>query len=154
MGPHARRRAGSPRTKRPTAGGAPSGPETPWLTLAIWRFLNYAEQPFPARFAWPEVATTNRDRRTGLPWYAYFADLARLYQEVPGLGAASTEVAFLDLAGFGAFNNRHGMAMGDAVLREFAQALAEIPGTMAIRDGGDEFLSVGPPGGYRPRAGS
>ncbi len=123
------------------------GPEAPWLTLAIWQFLRQSTEPFPARFRWPEIATTNRDRRTGLAWYAYYADMARLCQEVPGLGDTPIEVAFLDLAGFGVFNNRHGMAMGDAVLREFAQALAEIPGTMAIRDGGDEFLSLGAPGG-------
>ena len=123
------------------------GPEAPWLTLAIWQFLRQSTEPFPARFRWPEIATTNRDRRTGLAWYAYYADMARLCQEVPGLGDTPIEVAFLDLAGFGVFNNRHGMAMGDAVLREFAHALAEVPGTMAIRDGGDEFLSLGAPGG-------
>jgi len=123
------------------------GPEAPWLTLAIWRYLRQSTEPFPARFRWPEIATTNRDRRTGLAWYAYYADMARLCQEIPGLGATPIEVAFLDLAGFGVFNNQHGMAMGDAVLREFAQALAEVPGSMAIRDGGDEFLSLGAPGG-------
>ena len=123
------------------------GPESAWLTLEVRRFLERAALPFAERFRWPEVATTSRDRRTGLPRYDYYADLARLCQEVSGLGRARVEVAFLDLAGFGAFNNRHGMAMGDAVLREFSQALAAMPGLMAIRDGGDEFLALGTPGG-------
>ncbi len=39
------------------------------------------------------------------------------------------------------------MAMGDEVLRAFAQAIARIPGSMAIRDGGDEFIVVGSPTG-------
>lgn len=123
------------------------GPETVWLTLEVYRFLRLASRPFAERFEWPEVALTSRDRRTGVPRYDYYADLARLCQEVSGLGTAPIEVAFLDLAGFGVFNNRHGMAMGDAVLREFAQALAAVPGLMAIRDGGDEFLALGTPGG-------
>ena len=123
------------------------GPETTWLTLEVCRYLERAALPFAERFAWPEVATTSRDRRTGLPRYDYYADFARLCQEVSGLGSASIDAAFLDLAGFGAFNNRHGMAMGDAVLHEFGQALASIPGLMAIRDGGDEFLALGAPGG-------
>jgi GGDEF domain-containing protein len=123
------------------------GPESAWLTLEIYQFLRRASRPFADRFRWPEVALTSRDRRTGLPRYDYYADLARLCQEVSGLGRAPIDVAFLDLAGFGSFNNRHGMAMGDAVLREFAQALAGMPGVMAIRDGGDEFLALGAPGG-------
>lgn len=123
------------------------GPETVWLTAELVRFLERASRPFADRFRWPEVATAARDRRTGLPRYDYYADLARLCQEVSGLGRANVEVAFLDLAGFGEFNNRHGMAMGDAVLREFGQALGAIPGIMAIRDGGDEFLALGAPGG-------
>jgi GGDEF domain-containing protein len=123
------------------------GPETAWMTLAVYRCLERSSRHFADRFEWPEVAVTSRDRRTGLPRYDYYADLARLCQEVSGLGRAPMEVAFIDLAGFGAFNNRHGMAMGDAVLREFAQALAAIPGLMAIRDGGDEFLAVGAPSG-------
>lgn len=37
------------------------------------------------------------------------------------------------------------MARGDEALRAFAQALDAIPGSMAIRDGGDEFILVGTP---------
>ncbi len=56
-------------------------------------------------------------------------------------------MAFIDLAGFGTFNNAFGMAKGDEVLRTFAQALARIPESMAIRDGGDEFIVLGTPTG-------
>ncbi len=55
------------------------------------------------------------------------------------------EVAFLDLAGFRAFNNAHGQDAGDAVLGELARALEGIPSTAVVRDGGDEFLVVGAP---------
>jgi GGDEF domain-containing protein len=104
-----------------------------------------AGRPFAGRFRWPHLALTNRDRRTGLPFYAYFSDLERLFAEVPGLANADVEVAFLDLAGFGNFNNAYGMARGDEALRAFAQALDTVPGAMAIRDGGDEFIVVGAP---------
>ena len=57
------------------------------------------------------------------------------------------DIAFIDLAGFGVFNNGFGMEMGDRVLRTFAQAIARVPGTMAIRDGGDEFIVLGTPTG-------
>lgn len=123
------------------------GPETVWLTSEIGTWLTGAIRPFSARFHWPEVALANRNRRTGLPSYDYYADLARLFQELPGLADSDVEVAFLDMAHFGQVNNRLGMAVGDACLREFAQALARIPDSMAIRDGGDEFLVVGAPVG-------
>jgi GGDEF domain-containing protein len=52
---------------------------------------------------------------------------------------------FGDLAGFREFNNAFGQEMGDRVLRTFATALSEIEASLAIRDGGDEFLIVGAP---------
>ena len=110
-------------------------------------WLRRATAPFAERFTWPHLAVTNRDRRTGLPFYGYFADLERLFEAVPGLGRAPIDLAFIDLAGFGAFNNAFGMAHGRQVLRTFAQALTRIPGSMAIRDGGDEFIVLGTPTG-------
>ncbi len=121
------------------------GPETTWLTVQILSWLRRAPRPFSERFVWPHLATTNLDRRTGLPFYGYAADLARLFQAVPGLDQAPIDLAFIDLAGFGTFNTDFGMAMGDSVLRTFAQALTKIPGSMAIRDGGDEFIVLGRP---------
>src|SRR5512146_3009762 len=39
------------------------------------------------------------------------------------------------------------MAAGDEVLRFLAAELAAVPGAVAVRDGGDEFLLVSAPGG-------
>jgi GGDEF domain-containing protein len=133
--------------QRPDGWWRACGPETTWLTVEILAWLRRAELPFAARFTWPQLAIANRDRRTGLPFYGYFADLERLFAGVEGLRDAPIDVAFIDLAGFGSFNNAHGMAMGDRVLRTFAQALARIPEAMAVRDGGDEFIVLGPPTG-------
>ncbi len=122
------------------------GPDAPWLTLEIARWLVAARRPFAERFRWPFLAAENRDRKTELPFYAYFADLARLFAALPGLGQSATPIAFIDLAGFRNFNNRHGQDRGDAVLHEFARMLDDLPCAKAIRDGGDEFLVVGAPG--------
>ena len=54
-------------------------------------------------------------------------------------------MAVIDLAGFGNWNTRFGQALGDRVLRSFAQVLAEIPGTVSTREGGDEFVVLGAP---------
>jgi GGDEF domain-containing protein len=135
------------RRQRPDGWWRACGPEATWLTVEVLAWLRCSKSPFAERFRWPHLAVTNRDRRTSLPFYGYFADLERLFQATPGLSAAPIDVAFIDLAGFGAFNNAFGMAKGDEVLRTFAQALARIPGSIAIRDGGDEFLVAGTPTG-------
>jgi len=133
--------------QRPDGWWRACGPEATWLTVEVLAWLRQASLPFSSRFAWPHLAVADRDRRTGLPFYGYFGDLERLFVAVPGLAAAPIDLAFIDLAGFGRFNNAFGMAKGDEVLRTFAQALARIPGSMAIRDGGDEFIVLGPPTG-------
>jgi diguanylate cyclase (GGDEF)-like protein len=135
--------------QRPDGWWRACGPEATWLTVEVLAWLRRSSRPFSARFTWPHLAVTNRDRRTGLPFYGYFADLERLFEAVPGLAQAPIDVAFIDLAGFGTFNNAFGMAKGDEVLRTFAQALARIPESMAIRDGGDEFIVLGTPTGAR-----
>ncbi|MCA9607249.1 MAG: diguanylate cyclase [Myxococcales bacterium] len=122
------------------------GPETPWLTDAIARWLRGATQPFHARFRWPSIPDANRDRKTGLPPYAWFLDLTELFGALPGLASAPCTLAFLDLVGFRAFNNTHGQERGDAVLEELAAALMEVEGAAAVRDGGDELLLIGAPG--------
>jgi GGDEF domain-containing protein len=121
------------------------GPDAPWLTAEVLGWLVMARRPFADRFRWPFVSDANCDRKTTLPFYAYFADLARLFSSLSGLGAVTTELAFIDLAAFRAFNNLCGQERGDAVLRGFARALAEVRGARAIRDGGDEFMLVGAP---------
>lgn len=123
------------------------GPEAAWLTPELDALVERLAHPFPHRFRWPHLATQQRDRRTQLPFLGYLADLARLFAEVPALAKAPVEIAFLDLAGFGAWNNQYGMAAGDDVLRFLAAELASLPDSVAIRDGGDEFLLVGVPHG-------
>jgi GGDEF domain-containing protein len=122
------------------------GPDTPWFTAQVAMWLQATERPFAERFRWPHLAAQHRDHKTGLPSFAYFIDLARLFTDLPGLASAHAEVAFVDLAGFGAFNNAHGQDAGDAVLAAFASDLACLGASRAIRDGGDEFLVVGAPG--------
>lgn len=121
------------------------GPEAPWLTYEVIRWLEAAAQPFARRFRFPYILESNRDHKTRLPFYAYFVDVARLFETLPGLAETHTEMAFIDLAGFRAFNNRYGQDRGDQVLAAFARELERLEGAVAVRDGGDEFLIVGAP---------
>ncbi len=123
------------------------GPEAPWSTREVLGLLEAAAKPFASRFRWPHVQAANLDHKTLLPSYAYFSEVASLFRELPGLSAASTELGFIDLAGFRDFNNQFGQDQGDAVLACFARELARVDGVRAIRDGGDEFLVVGAPTG-------
>jgi hypothetical protein len=121
-------------------------PEVPWLTGAIADWIERSRRPFAERFHWPELPVWSRDRTTGLPTMAVFDELAIALAGMAGLAAVPLEVAFIDLAGFGEFNNRHGMDAGDAALSAYAAALRALPGTMVIRQGGDELLVLGTPG--------
>ena len=121
------------------------GPEALWLTGEVLGLFRARARSFAERFRWPFLAASNRDRKTGLPFFAYFADVAQLFASLPGLAHSETQLAFIDLAGFRAFNNQFGQDRGDDALRAFATALAEVPGACAVRDGGDEFLVVGAP---------
>ena len=122
------------------------GPELGWLTGEILSLARGAERPFAERFRFPQVPQANLDRKTGLPFFAYFDDLTQLFGALSGLAAATVPVAFLDLAGFGKFNNAFGQDMGDSVLALLARELEKVPFARAIRDGGDEFIVVGAPG--------
>jgi GGDEF domain-containing protein len=120
-------------------------PEVPWLTAAILDWMRRSTLPFAARFRWPQVSLWQRDYITGLPTMAFFAGLAGAVGHAGGALAASTvEVAFCDLAGFRAFNTKHGQAAGDQALRVFASAL-EGTGQLVVRIGGDELLVIGRP---------
>jgi GGDEF domain-containing protein len=121
------------------------GPDAPWLTSELLALLDTFERPFAERFRWPFLAAENRDRKTRLPFFAYFADLARLMSALPGLASAESELVFIDLVGFRAFNNLYGQDAGDAVLAAFAAELETIASARAVRDGGDEFLVIGAP---------
>jgi len=122
-----------------------AGPDAIWTTRTVAELLVKLELPFADRWQWPQLAIEHRDRRSGLAWGTWLADLGRLMSEVPGLSRARIEIAFIDLAGFGAWNTRFGQPLGDRVLRSFAQTLAQVPGTVATRDGGDEFVVLGAP---------
>jgi GGDEF domain-containing protein len=122
------------------------GPEAPWLTSEILAFASGAHQAsFAERFRWPHRARSALDHKTGIPFFQYFSDLAVMFASLPGLAASRVQLAFIDLIGFRAFNNRHGQDAGDEVLRLFATHMLTIPSCRAVRDGGDEFLVVGAP---------
>jgi GGDEF domain-containing protein len=121
------------------------GPEVAWLTAEVVGWLERSTRPFAERFRWPARTRATLDRKTGLPSYAQFGEVVRAFQNLPGLADAPLAVGFLDLARFGEFNNARGQAEGDRLLRCLAQTLETIPGSLAIRDGGDEFLIIGAP---------
>ncbi len=135
------------RLQRPDGFWRAFGPEAPWLTATVVGLLRDLEQPFALRFRFPRAQPENLDRKTGLPSFAYFIELSRLFGAMPGLASAEVEIGFIDLIGFRAFNNRYGQAQGDEVLRAFAEALSSTKSVCTVRDGGDEFLLLGPPGG-------
>jgi hypothetical protein len=126
------------------------GPEEPWITFEILRWQQRSRAPFDGRFRWPRIAPPTKDHKTALPNYSWFEQTADLFSAIAPLGGERMTAAFIDLAGFGKFNNRFGQDTGDEVLRKFAAHLtASLPGGRPVRDGGDEFLVIGTPGGTR-----
>lgn len=122
------------------------GPEWPWVAVELVMFARWSALPFQDRFRWPHMADWVIDRRVRVPRYeAYLLD-ARLFERLPGLGAAAIEISFLDMAGFGAWNSTYGQAAGDELLALLTAQLRTIPSSRTIRDGGDEFLVLGAPG--------
>lgn len=122
------------------------GPDAPWLSAHIAAFAIAMQRPFSDRFRWPHCARSLLDQKTGVPFFAHFIDIAKLVANLPGLAAAPIELAFIDLIGFRAFNNRFGQDAGDEVLQLFATELKTVPTARVVRDGGDEFLVIGAPG--------
>jgi GGDEF domain-containing protein len=123
--------------------------EAPWLTAAVIDWLERAQRPFVERFAWPAVPKPHRDRRTGIARYEYLADLARAFETLNELGHLELDMAFVDLAHFGEFNSGQGQRAGDLALAFFVAELRRaLPFARVIRDGGDEFIILGPPDGH------
>ncbi len=122
------------------------GPEVPWLTNAVLDWLDLAGRSFPDRFTWPSAPVWARDRLTGLTTVATLDELGHVFDGLPRLAAESIEVAFLDLAGFGEWNNAYGQSKGDELLTVLGRSLLEIDGVLPVRIGGDEFLILGKPG--------
>jgi GGDEF domain-containing protein len=84
---------------------------------------------------------------TGLTTFAAVEELAAVMGELPRLANERIDVAFLDLAGFRAFNSRHGSQdEGDRLLAVLGGALRDMPGVLPVRIGGDEMLILGKPG--------
>lgn len=122
-------------------------PETPWLTASVARWLARVDLPFTERFTWPSTPIWTRDRMTGLTTVASVDELAAVITTLPRLSSQPMELAFLDLAGFRAFNQRWGsQEQGDRLLGVLGAALRELPGILPVRIGGDEMLILGKPG--------
>ena len=83
-----------------------------------------------------------RDPLTGLANRSLLEERLRAALSRDARTGTSTGVLFLDLDGFKAINDRHGHAVGDAVLRAVAARLREAlrPGDTVGRLGGDEFV--------------
>jgi hypothetical protein len=121
------------------------GPEWSWMAGELLAFEVWSARPFRERFRWPHVPQHMIEERFHVPRYeAYLVD-ARLFEGIPGLADVPVEVAFLDLAGFGAWNSAHGQAAGDELLASLTALLRTVPESRTIRDGGDEFLVEGAP---------
>lgn len=131
--------------RRPSA----IGPEWPWLTAELVRYLYWAPLPFTERFRWPNTAPSAMDHRVGVPRFEGYLALADLFRAIPALGHGEVEVAFIDLAKFGAWNTNHGMVLGDELLALLTGQLRTLPESRTFRDGGDEFLVVGAPDSAR-----
>ncbi|WP_421850717.1 sensor domain-containing diguanylate cyclase [Novosphingobium sp.] len=78
-----------------------------------------------------------RDALTGL-WNRH--SIERRFNDLFCLGYRT--MAVIDLDHFKRINDRHGHAVGDAVLKVVAATLAEDPEACAIRMGGEEFLML------------
>jgi hypothetical protein len=117
-----------------------------FVAAEVAAYVDAAALPFTDRFRWPHVPGWLLDAHSGLPRFGAFQKLATVLGAVPGLARTPIEVAFLDLANFGAWNKRFGQDAGDGVLRLFGEVLREIPRSRVIQDGGDEILLVGAPG--------
>jgi len=83
-----------------------------------------------------------RDPLTGLANRALLEERLRASLARDGRSGDSTGALFLDLDGFKDVNDRHGHAVGDAVLRAVAERLvtAVRPSDTVARLGGDEFV--------------
>jgi diguanylate cyclase (GGDEF)-like protein len=94
------------------------------------------------------VIVAHADHLTGIAnRHAFDAQLAqRFAAEAGDRGEQGLALLLIDLDGLKAVNDRDGHARGDALLRDFAHGLAQLPGreTGVFRLGGDEFTILAP----------
>lgn len=110
---------------------------TGWLLNRYWLLHQRAQ-------ALQDLAS--RDPLTGLYNRARLMDLLKENLAACAAAGRSLALLFIDLDGFGEFNDRHGHLDGDRVLTEVAQSLKERVGTRgtAARYAGDEFVVLLP----------
>ncbi len=120
-------------------------PEVPWLTAAVVNWLEQSRRPFWARFEWPSSPIWALDRLSRLTTIATLEELEVGLRRLPRLADQPVETAFLDLAGFRAWNSRHGQVRGDEVIKLLGRSLGDLPDVLSVRIGGDEILMIGKP---------
>jgi diguanylate cyclase (GGDEF)-like protein len=129
---------------------------TTWSVLALspviivlleydWRFLPFLLAPLymvhhVATIAHAQEQRVLRDELTGLGNRALFV---RRFEELAP-SSRGFAVCLLDLDRFKPINDTHGHAVGDEILRHFAERLRSVlrPGDTAVRLGGDEFAVI------------
>ena len=87
-----------------------------------------------------------RDPLTGLLNRRYFDEAVETAFAAARRSGTPLSLIVLDLDRFSAVNNEHGHAVGDAVLRRVAQAMAATTrnGDILARYGGEEFVVIAP----------
>jgi diguanylate cyclase (GGDEF)-like protein len=90
------------------------------------------------------LARSRHDPLTGLLGRGVLESDGRRQVEAAAAAGCDVSVLIVDIDEFKRFNDRHGHATGDIVLRRIAEAVATSlrPGDLAFRYGGEEFVVI------------